>query len=49
MKSGRDSCRWQNHAGRDYLSKKGDDPRTDRVKKGADSELPGWQPKEKEA
>ena len=32
-----------------YLSKKGDDPRTDQVEKGADSELPGWQPKEKEA
>ena len=32
-----------------YLSKKGDDPRTDQAFKGADSELPGWQPKEKEA
>ena len=32
-----------------YLSKKGDDPRTDQVTQGADSELPGWQPKEKEA
>ena len=32
-----------------YLSKKGGDPRTDQVTQGADSELPGWQPKEKEA
>ena len=29
-----------------YLSKKGDDPKTDQLRKGADSELPGWQPKE---
>ena len=29
------------------INQKGDDPRTDRMKKGADSELPGWQPKEK--
>ena len=28
---------------------KGDDPRTDQLSKGADSYLPGWQPKEKEA
>ena len=28
------------------LRQKGDDPRTDQVKKGADSYLPGWQPKE---
>ena len=26
---------------------KGDDPKTDQMTKGADSELPGWQPKEK--
>ena len=32
-----------------YLSKKGDGPRTDQLRKGADSNLPGWQPKEKEA
>ena len=32
-----------------YLSKKGDDPSADQVKKEADSELPGWHPKEKEA
>ena len=30
------------------LSKKGDDPRTDQVSQGADSNLPGWQPKEKD-
>ena len=31
------------------IRKKGDDPRTDQMKKGAGSELPGWQPKEKAA
>ena len=31
------------------LDKNCDDPRTDQIVKGADSNLPGWQPKEKEA
>ena len=38
-----DFGRWQTHAGRELP--KGDDPRTDH-RKGADSNLPGWQPKE---
>ena len=29
--------------------RKGGDPRTDQASKGADSKLPGWQPKENEA
>ena len=33
--------------GQRWNERKGDDPRTDHVTKGADSELPGWQPKEK--
>ena len=28
------------------LRQKGDDPRTDQMTKGVDSNLPGWQPKE---
>ena len=50
VKSGRDSCRWQNHAGRELPQQEGRRPKDRSGKKGgADSELPGWQPKEKEA
>ena len=38
-----DFGRWQTHAGRELP--KGDDPRTDQ-REGADSNLPGWHPKE---
>ena len=32
-----------------WTRQKGDDPKTDPMTKGADSDLPGWQPKEKAA
>ena len=39
-------CRWQSHAGESNPRQKGDDPKTDEMTKGADSNLSGWQPKE---
>ena len=43
VRSSREFCRRQSHAGRELP--KGDDPKTDH-RKGLDSNLPGWQPKE---
>ena len=41
--------RWPPATGQRWNERRGGDPKTDQVTQGADSELPGWQPKEKAA